>query len=64
MERFLHLQNLAHFKELLLRVTDERQRKQIEDLIAEEEAKAPSPKLDAPCDKETALPEEGRCRGH
>lgn len=45
MDGFLRRQNLSRYRELLLRVTDPEQRKQIEHLIAEEEAKDPPPKL-------------------
>jgi hypothetical protein len=39
MEKFVHDQNLARYRELLTRVTDPEQRRQIEHLMAEEEAK-------------------------
>jgi hypothetical protein len=44
MEKFIRDQNLSRFRELLLSVTDEGQRKQILRLIAEEEAKCPPPR--------------------
>ena len=50
MERFLHTQNLQRFRDLLLRVTDPEQRKQIHYLLAEEEAKELLPRLTPPCD--------------
>ncbi len=45
MERFVQRQNVSRFKNLLLRVTDDVQRQQIQELLAEEEAKDPYPKL-------------------
>ena len=39
MDGFLHTQNIARFRDLLLRTTDPEQRKQIQYLLAEEEAK-------------------------
>jgi hypothetical protein len=41
-EKFVREQNLSRFRDLLHRVTDEGQRKQIEYLIAQEEAKDPA----------------------
>lgn len=47
MDRFVHRANLEHFRRLLAQTTDETQRRKIEKLIAEEEAKdAPPPKRD------------------
>ncbi len=43
MERFIHRQNLERYRKLLTQVTDERQRRQILKLIAEEEAKDEPP---------------------
>jgi hypothetical protein len=39
-EKFVREQNLSRFRDLLPKVTDEGQRKQIEKLMAEEEAKS------------------------
>ncbi|WP_168192787.1 hypothetical protein [Undibacter mobilis] len=39
MERFIRRQNLERFRRMLARATDEAQRRQLEKLIAEEEAK-------------------------
>ncbi len=50
MEKFVREQNLVRFRDLLLRVTDEGQRQQINRLIVEEEAKARSPKLGLPAE--------------
>lgn len=47
MERFVHRANLEHFRRLLSQTSDEATRRQLEKLIAEEEAKdAPPPKQD------------------
>jgi hypothetical protein len=46
MEKFVREQNLLRFRELLHRVTDERQRQQIIRLIAEEKAKGLPPGLE------------------
>jgi hypothetical protein len=44
MERFVHRANLEHFRRLLAQTTDEAQRRKLEKLIAEEEAKeTPTP---------------------
>ncbi len=40
MRRFVHRENIKHFKQLLDRTTDEAQRDRIMKLLAEEEAKA------------------------
>jgi hypothetical protein len=45
MEKFVREQNLLRFRDLLLRVTDQGQREQINRLIAEEEAKGRPAKL-------------------
>ena len=47
MERFVQEQNLRRFRELLPRVTDEAQRKQILYLIAREKIKSLPPKLES-----------------
>ena len=39
MHRFIHRENIKHFKELLERTTDESERKRILKLLAEEETK-------------------------
>ena len=39
MERFIHRVNLERYRRLLAQATDEAQRRQLERLIAEEEAK-------------------------
>lgn len=44
MERFVHRANLERLRRLLHESKDEAQRRQIEKLIAEEEAKSPTPK--------------------
>jgi hypothetical protein len=41
MEKFVHRANLEHLKRLLVETKDDLQRRQIEKLIAEEEAKYP-----------------------
>jgi len=41
MDRFVHLQNLTHFRKQLADTTDNSQRQQILKLLAEEEAKDP-----------------------
>ena len=41
MEKFVHEQNLAHFRRLLTALASEPQRAQILALLAEEEAKGP-----------------------
>lgn len=41
MERFVHLMNLQRLRRLLNESKDEAQRRQIEKIIAEEEAKSP-----------------------
>ena len=41
MEKFVHEQNLAHFRRLLSALANEPQREQILVLLAEEEAKGP-----------------------
>jgi hypothetical protein len=47
MDRFVHRANLEHFRRLLTQTTDEAQRRKLEKLIAEEEAKdAPPSKQD------------------
>jgi hypothetical protein len=43
MDRFIHLQNLSHFRKQLADTTDASQRQQILKLLAEEEAKDPPP---------------------
>lgn len=43
MEKYVQQQNILRFQDLLLRVTDEARRKQIENLIAEEKAKSKPP---------------------
>jgi hypothetical protein len=48
MEKFVREQNLLRFRDLLLRVTDQGQREQIDRLIVEEEAKGCPPKLEPP----------------
>ena len=40
MDIFVHRQNTSRFRDLLLSVTDTDQRQQIQQLLAEEEAKA------------------------
>jgi hypothetical protein len=42
MERFVHRQNIEHYRKLLAETTDEAQRRQLLKLLAEEEAKDPS----------------------
>ena len=42
MENFVHRMNLDHLRRLLAETKDEAQRRQIEKLIAEEEAKEPA----------------------
>ena len=44
MERFVHLMNLQRLRLRLSESKDEAQRRQIEKIIAEEEAKSPTPK--------------------
>lgn len=44
MEQFVHRKNLDHLRRLLAETKDDAQRKQIEKLIAEEEAKEPGKK--------------------
>jgi len=44
MERFVHLMNLQRLRLRLNESKDEAQRRQIEKIIAEEEAKSPTPK--------------------
>lgn len=44
MERFVHLMNLQRLRLRLRESKDEAQRRQIEKIIAEEEAKSPTPK--------------------
>lgn len=45
MDRFVHRANLEHFRRLLAQTADEAQRRKLEKLIAEEEAKdASAPK--------------------
>jgi hypothetical protein len=39
MDQFIHRENLERFRRLLAQTTDEAQRRQLEKLIAEEEAK-------------------------
>ena len=39
MEKFIHNQNLERYRKLLSETTDEEKRRQIEKLLAEEEAK-------------------------
>ena len=48
MEKFVREQNLQRFRDLLLRVTDQGQRQQINRLIAEEEAKDRPFRLEPP----------------
>jgi hypothetical protein len=48
MEEYVREQNLLRFHDLLLRVTDERQRQQIVRLIAEEKGKGLPPRLEPP----------------
>lgn len=43
MERFVHRANLERFRRLLTQTTDETRRRQLERLIAEEEAKEDPP---------------------
>jgi len=38
MERFVHRQNIEHFREMLKTITEPKQRERIERLLAEEEA--------------------------
>jgi len=45
MEKFVHQENLRRYQELLLKVTDENQRKQIQHMIAQEKAKDSPPLL-------------------
>lgn len=45
MERFINQQNLTRYRELLMRVTDPEQRRQIALLVAEEEARYAPPRL-------------------
>ncbi|HUL88536.1 MAG TPA: hypothetical protein VLU23_10185 [Pseudolabrys sp.] len=37
MERFVHRQNVEHYREMLKTITDPKQREKIEKLLAEEE---------------------------
>jgi hypothetical protein len=37
MERFVHRQNIEHYREMLKTITDSKQREKIEKLLAEEE---------------------------
>ena len=37
MKRFVHRQNIEHFREMLKTITDQKQREKIERLLAEEE---------------------------
>ncbi|MCW5695045.1 MAG: hypothetical protein KIT48_22015 [Pseudolabrys sp.] len=47
MENFIHRANLERFRRLLAQTTDEAERRKLEKLIAEEEAKeVPTPKRD------------------
>lgn len=46
MERFVHRQNLEHFRKQLAETTDEKQRERLLKLLAEEKAKEQLP----PCD--------------
>lgn len=46
MERFVHRANLEHLRRLLHDTTDQAERRRIEKLIAEEEAKFPPPSKD------------------
>jgi len=50
MEKYIHRQNLKHFRDLLDTVTDVEQRKQIARLLAEEEAKDALPKIGPPAE--------------
>jgi hypothetical protein len=51
MHRFIHRENIKHYKKLLERAMDENERRRILKLLAEEEAKAatspPAKKLEA-----------------
>ena len=49
MERFIHRENLEHYRKLLAETADDERRQQILRLLAEEEAKELQPKV-----KETA----------
>jgi hypothetical protein len=51
MHRFIHCENIKHFKELLERTTDESERNRILTLLAEEEAKA----SESPPDKKSKI---------
>jgi hypothetical protein len=44
MHRFVHNENIRHYKQLLERTTDSRERQRILNLLAEEEAKLPEEK--------------------
>lgn len=46
MERFVHRQNLEHFRKQLAETTDEQQRERLRKLLAEEEAKDRLPPRD------------------
>ena len=48
MDRFIHDENLRHFRRLLLRTNDPVERERIHRLLAEEEAKASQPSQDGP----------------
>ena len=50
MEEFVHRKNLERYRELLTRVTDEKQRRQIEHLLNEEVVKDPPVEIAAPRD--------------
>jgi hypothetical protein len=47
MQRFIHLENIRHYKQLLERTTDEAERARILKLMAEEEAKERAPEQTA-----------------
>jgi hypothetical protein len=38
MKRFVHRQNVAHFREMLKAITDSKEREKLKELLAEEEA--------------------------
>ena len=43
MQRFVHLENIKHYKQLLERTADEAERARIVELMAEEEARGQAP---------------------
>lgn len=55
MRRFIHRENIKHFRSLLERTTDEAERRRILELLAEEEAKEAT--VDQPSsDKKARVP--------